>query len=339
MRVLGVPVEQQRRRTYQVLKWVGLQHRALAYPPELSGGEQQRIAIARALVNDPQLVLADEPTGNLDPDLSLEIMDLFREINAGGTTVAGRDPRSRARSPMSAAASCTSNRAACPEGRREGGGLRLAGGGASACGEARWALLLSVATIAVALTMLGAFRVVSDNLARVADGWRTSAEMTVYLDDVVTETERTAARQLIERNPAVAGVTFVTKEEALARFGSDFPELGDITGVARRQPVPGLLRRAPAHRRRDRRRAGARDGAGQAGRSGRRPLRPALDRIGCWRCSRRCGRRAGPRRWRSSSGRRPPWWRSSGCRSSPVGKRSRSWGWSARRSRSSAARS
>lgn len=87
MRVLGVPVEQQRRKTYQVLKWVGLQHRALAYPPELSGGEQQRIAIARALVNEPQVVLADEPTGNLDPDLSLEIMDLFRDINASGTTV------------------------------------------------------------------------------------------------------------------------------------------------------------------------------------------------------------------------------------------------------------
>ena len=87
MRVLGVPVEQQRRRTYQVLKWVGLQHRAMAYPPELSGGEQQRIAIARALVNEPQVVLADEPTGNLDPDLSLEIMDLFRDINASGTTV------------------------------------------------------------------------------------------------------------------------------------------------------------------------------------------------------------------------------------------------------------
>ena len=87
MRVLGVPVEQQRRKTYQVLKWVGLQHRATAYPTELSGGEQQRIAIARALVNEPQVVLADEPTGNLDPDLSLEIMDLFRDINASGTTV------------------------------------------------------------------------------------------------------------------------------------------------------------------------------------------------------------------------------------------------------------
>lgn len=87
LRVLGTPVEQQRRRTYQVLKWVGLQHRLNAYPLELSGGEQQRVAIARALVNEPQLVLADEPTGNLDPDLSLEIMNLFRDINSGGTTV------------------------------------------------------------------------------------------------------------------------------------------------------------------------------------------------------------------------------------------------------------
>ncbi len=87
LRVLGVPIDQQRRRTYQVLKWVGLQHRLQAFPPELSGGEQQRVAIARALVNEPQLVLADEPTGNLDPELSIEIMKLFREMNTRGTTV------------------------------------------------------------------------------------------------------------------------------------------------------------------------------------------------------------------------------------------------------------
>ena len=87
MRVLGIPEIIQQRKTFQVLKWVGLQHRMNSLPEELSGGEQQRVAIARALVNEPQLVLADEPTGNLDPDLSLEIMNLFREINARGTTV------------------------------------------------------------------------------------------------------------------------------------------------------------------------------------------------------------------------------------------------------------
>jgi cell division transport system ATP-binding protein len=85
--VLGAPEGQQRRRAFQVLKWVGLQHRMNAYPRDLSGGEQQRVAIARALVGDPALLLADEPTGNLDPDLSLEIMNLLREVNAGGTTV------------------------------------------------------------------------------------------------------------------------------------------------------------------------------------------------------------------------------------------------------------
>jgi len=70
-----------------VLTWVGLEDRLDAYPSELSGGEQQRVAIARAVITDPMMILADEPTGNLDPDLALEVMNLFREINATGTTV------------------------------------------------------------------------------------------------------------------------------------------------------------------------------------------------------------------------------------------------------------
>jgi cell division transport system ATP-binding protein len=86
-RVLGHSLDVQRRKAFQVLKWVGLQHRLNSFPEELSGGEQQRVATARALINDPALVLADEPTGNLDPDLALEIMNLFREINARGTTL------------------------------------------------------------------------------------------------------------------------------------------------------------------------------------------------------------------------------------------------------------
>jgi cell division transport system ATP-binding protein len=87
LRATGTPEHVERRRTMQALQGVGLQHRTESFPLELSGGEQQRVAVARALVNNPVLVFADEPTGNLDPDLALDIMNLFREMNARGTTV------------------------------------------------------------------------------------------------------------------------------------------------------------------------------------------------------------------------------------------------------------
>ena len=76
-----------KRRVMNVLDLVGLRRRAYSKPNELSGGEQQRIAIARAIVNSPSLVIADEPTGNLDPETSMEIMDIFQEINNTGTTI------------------------------------------------------------------------------------------------------------------------------------------------------------------------------------------------------------------------------------------------------------
>ena len=87
MQVIETPHRKIKRRVLNVLDLVGLRHRANAYPNELSGGEQQRIAIARAIVNDPILVIADEPTGNLDPETSWDIMDIFKEINATGTTI------------------------------------------------------------------------------------------------------------------------------------------------------------------------------------------------------------------------------------------------------------
>lgn len=76
-----------RARVMEVLDKVGMSHKAEAYPHQLSGGEQQRVVIARALINDPLLLLADEPTGNLDPESTTQIMDLLQKINISGTAI------------------------------------------------------------------------------------------------------------------------------------------------------------------------------------------------------------------------------------------------------------
>jgi cell division transport system ATP-binding protein len=86
-RILGMSSAEQQRMCERALRRVGLAHRLNAYPRQLSGGEQQRVTLARALVCDPRIILADEPTGNLDPELSAEILALLREIHAQGTTV------------------------------------------------------------------------------------------------------------------------------------------------------------------------------------------------------------------------------------------------------------
>ncbi len=87
MLVVGVPRKIRRKRVPEVLNQVGLTNRAKSYPDTLSGGEKQRVAIARAIVNRPPLLIADEPTGNLDPENAWEIMNLLDDINKKGTTV------------------------------------------------------------------------------------------------------------------------------------------------------------------------------------------------------------------------------------------------------------
>jgi cell division transport system ATP-binding protein len=87
LRVIGIHGRELRKRTFEALDRVNLMSKGKMYPHQVSGGEQQRAGLARAIVNTPMLLIADEPTGNLDPDTSLEIMDLLEQINRSGTTV------------------------------------------------------------------------------------------------------------------------------------------------------------------------------------------------------------------------------------------------------------
>ena len=87
LQILGVSKKEITRRVNEILELVGLSDRASSFPNQLSGGEQQRVCIARALVNRPKYLIADEPTGNLDPNTSEDIMKLLLDVNAKGTTV------------------------------------------------------------------------------------------------------------------------------------------------------------------------------------------------------------------------------------------------------------
>jgi cell division transport system ATP-binding protein len=87
LQIIGVPRKLIKKKVYNALSDVGLSHKQKNMPDQLSGGEKQRLALARAIINEPHLVIADEPTGNLDPETSDEIMDIIHKINIRGTTV------------------------------------------------------------------------------------------------------------------------------------------------------------------------------------------------------------------------------------------------------------
>ena len=264
-RVLGAPVSTQQRKTFQVLKWVGLQHRMNAYPQELSGGEQQRIAIARALVNDPMLILADEPTGNLDPDLSLDIMNLLREVNARGTTVvvATHDRelirRVGRRGDRARPRPAHRRRRA----RRDGIAMRALRYFFDEALASLWrgykTALIAIATIAAAFFVLGGFLILTANLERLFARWQEAAEFSVYLRDAATpdaaRRHRADAARRARRSRAVEAVS---KDEALRRFKQNFGALAEAAGDLSANPLPASVEVRLRAGRQSGRRGGAR---------------------------------------------------------------------------------
>ena len=248
MRVVGASPREMRRRIPYVLDLVGLTGKENNMPDELSGGEQQRVAIARALVNNPSTIIADEPTGNLDPDRSMEIMSLLERINALGTTMLVVTHEKGLVNHFNKRVIHIEDGVVARAGRRGGRFLHLwrrqqrdrrRDGGSTKSNNFRYYVsegfkglfshgfmsAAAIIIIAACLLITGSFSLVAVNIEYNLSKLMEENEFLAYVQDDYTEEQAQALQSRIESIDNVATVTFISRQEAkdtyLADIGAD----------------------------------------------------------------------------------------------------------------------
>ena len=245
LEVVGEPRRSIRRKVPEILSLVGLNDKTNSYPHEISGGEQQRVSVARAFVNHPPLLLADEPTGNIDPETAVGIMQLLVRINRTGTSRSSWPPTTATWSTACAGACCSSTRGAGtraararraarrlrPGGRRGGAGgahVRLGFFLKEAFGSMRrnWVMAMAaVITVFISTAILGAVLVTRDNLNQGATSLKNRVLIEVFIKDDAPDEQKAALEQKIQQlqeQGVVKSYTYISKDEALKRFEDRF---------------------------------------------------------------------------------------------------------------------
>ena len=226
MRAVGASPRKIRERITYVLRLVGLEDKANSYPTELSGGEQQRVAIARALVNNPNTIIADEPTGNLDPERSLELMSLLVKINQLGTTVVvvthEKDLVDRLNPAMwSATASAVMWEESSMSKHNFGYFVHE---GLSNMFSHGFMSFAAIGITVACLLIMGTFTLVAVNANELLHTLEQENEILAYVDDTYTDAQSKALESKLEALPNVASVTYISKEEAMESFKAQYPD-------------------------------------------------------------------------------------------------------------------
>ena len=239
MRVTNIPERQIKRRVPYVLNLVGLAGKAHSLPQELSGGEQQRIALARALVHSPPIIIADEPTGNIDPELSVEIMELLQAINSVGTTVVVVTHERELAARFRKRTIMIDHGEVVDDGLGrygEGGraGMKwssfkyLVKQGWHSMVANRLMTLASIGVLVACLMITGVAALLSVNVTSYVDYLETLNEIVFFIDDAAPAETVEALKTQIPADGNVAACEYVPKAAAVEEMREYLGDYGDI---------------------------------------------------------------------------------------------------------------